>query len=132
MKGPNSLMSSAEYTPAVHLHLRLMTRMYPRSHGGRMRATVFRFFLTILMCVSAATAQQRISKTASQPASKSGSPSSEQRSGAATQPQPCPEIERLVEAFQQHSSTCSSNTMPTEWTDFSTARSFMCPMTAMW
>lgn len=65
-----------------------------------MRATVSQLCLTMLVCIpSAAPAQQRVDTTASLPASNSGSQSSEQRSGTVTQPQPGPEIQRLVKAF---------------------------------
>ena len=64
-----------------------------------MRATVFQFFLTVLVCMSGATSAQQVDKTASQPPKKSGQQLSEDRSGAATQPQPGPEIKKLVKAF---------------------------------
>ena len=65
-----------------------------------MQATLLQLFLTILACTSAAMpAQQRVDKTASQSAKNSGQQSSAHRSGTAIQPQPGPEIERLVKAF---------------------------------
>jgi hypothetical protein len=65
-----------------------------------MRATVSQLCLTVLVCIaSAAPAQQWVDTTAGQPATKPEVQSSKQRSDSATQPQPGPEIERLVKTF---------------------------------
>ena len=65
-----------------------------------MRATDFRFFLTISLCISAAThAQQQTDKRAGDSGKKPRQELSEDRSSTETQPKPGPEIERLVKAF---------------------------------
>jgi hypothetical protein len=65
-----------------------------------MRGTVFQLLVTILLCTSAAaSAQQRVEKTSSQPDKKSKQQSPEHRSSTVTRPRPSPEIERLVKAF---------------------------------
>ena len=65
-----------------------------------MRGTAFQLLLTILVCISAAaSAHQRVNKTASQPAKKAGQQSSDRRTGTVTWRRPSPEIERLVKAF---------------------------------
>ena len=63
-----------------------------------MRATALQLFVTSLVFMSGASAQQ-VDKTASQLAKKPGQQLSEDRSGTVKQPQRGPEIEKLVKAF---------------------------------
>ena len=65
-----------------------------------MRAIAFQLFVTILVFTAGASAQE-VDKAASQLAKKLGQQASEHGSDTMTQPQPGPEMEKLVKTFAE-------------------------------